>query len=250
MACSNGGPRWARGAVLIFTTLAMLWPLGAATSAAPVAATHSSGFLSICKQESGTGLEGIVFNFAVGRQVYSAPVGACSASFRVPTGRVTITELARTGSQLVGVSAVPAGRLAQRDLAHRTATVNVIGGDVSHETVVTFTNQIQPGHGFLKICKIAGARIAVGTSFTFSVGGETTSVTAGPAADGGYCVLVDSFPNGQLTVTERAASGVHVASITVEPTQRLVLRDVKTRTATVSIQSGITTVTYTNERNA
>jgi hypothetical protein len=233
----------------MFTTCALLSLCATAASAARASAPHPSGYMSICKQQSGTGLEGAVFNFKVGRAVYSAPVGGCSAAFPVQTGHVTVTELPRSGSQLVGVSTVPADRLVKRDVPHRSAIVNVVAGDVSHETIVTFTNRIDPNTGFLKICKIAGTGVAVGRPFTFTAGGERTNVTAGPRSEGGYCVLVGAFRKGRVTVTERPSAGTHVESIGVQPMQRQVAKNKDRRTVTVSIRPGVTVVvTYTNAR--
>src|SRR5690348_1320948 len=82
---------------VLFSLVAAITLTARGTTAVGAGAT---GYVSICKQESGTGLEGIVFNFSVAQRTYSAPVGACSPAFAVSAGRVTVTELARSGSQL------------------------------------------------------------------------------------------------------------------------------------------------------
>src|SRR4051794_18272267 len=76
MAYGNGEPRWARGTVVMLTTCALLSFGAKAADAARTHAAHARGYLSICEQESGTGLEGMVFNFNVAGRIYSAPVGA------------------------------------------------------------------------------------------------------------------------------------------------------------------------------
>lgn len=95
--------------------------------------------------------------------------------------------------------------------------MSVVSGDVPYETLATFTNQANGGQGTagqLKICKIAGPGVAVGTNFNFTATSTSSSVSqtyavpAGPAADGGYCV-VDSttFPTG---ATVRVAENLNL----------------------------------------
>jgi hypothetical protein len=101
--------------------------------------------------------------------------------------------------------------------------------------VVTFNNfNFQPSA--LKICKIAGAGVAVGTPFTFNVTGstqggilqannQTVTVLAGPASQGGFCTIVgggfqgtvaggfSSFDVGSnITITETQTAGFVVAT--------------------------------------
>jgi hypothetical protein len=103
------------------------------------------------------------------------------------------------------------------------ATVRVIEGSAALETVVDFFNRSNPG--VVKVCKIAGPGIPIGTLFRFSVFGPfgTTGFTqqqgtittqnspqfattnpvsrivdvqAGPADTGGYCALVPGLGAG------------------------------------------------------
>jgi hypothetical protein len=101
--------------------------------------------------------------------------------------------------------------------------------------VVTFNNfNFQPSA--LKICKIAGVGVSVGTPFTFTVTGstqggilatttQTVTVLAGPASQGGFCVPVSgpftgtviggfgSFDVGSnITITETQTAGFAVAT--------------------------------------
>jgi hypothetical protein len=103
--------------------------------------------------------------------------------------------------------------------------------------VATFTNFVFTPAA-LKICKVAGAGVAVGTPFTFTVTGDTqggilaantqtVSVQAGPASQGGFCTLVNgpfagtvaggfgSFDIGSnITITETGVTGFTTTSIT------------------------------------
>ncbi len=101
----------------------------------------------------------------------------------------------------------------------------------------------------LKICKVAGLGITVGTPFTFTAGGNTITVPAG-AAPGGNCVEVKDpklMPGSNVTVTETIPSGDTVSSIVVNPTSGLVgTPDLGAGTVTVRLDNGATEVTYTN----
>lgn len=74
--------------------------------------------------------------------------------------------------------------------------------------------------GVLKICKVAGFGIAVGTPFTFKYatvsGSGTVTVPAGPAP-GGYCEIAATSVAGAYTVGEAIPAGDTVRSITPVP---------------------------------
>jgi uncharacterized repeat protein (TIGR01451 family) len=204
----------------------------------------SKGYLEICKAASGTGVTGN-FQFKVEGKTYTVPVGACSAVIQVTAGNVTVTEVARAGSQLVSVTTSPAARLVSVSLATRSAVVKVVKGNVSTQTIVTFTNKNVPGKGQLKVCAAAGSGIATGTNIMFQVGSQMVMVPAGPTP-GGYCVVVGTFALGsQVTITETIPAGAHVTAITAAPAARLVSKNLATGTAVVTIGSGVTDVTFT-----
>jgi len=108
------------------------------------------------------------------------------------------------------------------DLQTRYVTVLLVppttAGDASSQTIVTFTNYKAPP-GQLKVCKIAGAGVAVNTPFTFMVdAGTGFPVEAGPLDQGGYCAVVPGkFQVGTPeTVTETVPAGYAAPSITVD----------------------------------
>jgi hypothetical protein len=106
-------------------------------------------------------------------------------------------------------------------------------------------NCVNP-NGLLKICKVAGPGIAVGTPFTFTAGSSPVTVPAGPAP-GGTCALGPSLAVGtNATVIETIPSGDAVSNITVAPPGQSVSTNLATGTATVTIGSGVTEVTYTD----
>jgi hypothetical protein len=103
--------------------------------------------------------------------------------------------------------------------------------------------------GLLKVCKVAGPGIAVGTPFTFTAGSNTFTVPAGPAP-GGTCAVGPSFPVGSvITVAETIPAGDIVSNITVAPPSQLVgTPNLAYGSVGVTIGSGVTEVTYVNKK--
>jgi hypothetical protein len=104
--------------------------------------------------------------------------------------------------------------------------------------------------GLLKVCKVAGTGITVGAPFTFNAGGSNTlTVPAGPAP-GGTCMIGPSFPVGtNVTVTETIPAGDTVSNIAVAPPTQLVgTPNLAGGSVNVLIGSGVTEVTFTDNR--
>ena len=101
-----------------------------------------AGLIEICKDDSPAGsLNGLAtFDIAGQPGTVAVPVGACSSAIQLPNGFATITELAQPGTTLLGVSAFPSDRLISFDATTATAVVLIVAGDISTETVITFTN--------------------------------------------------------------------------------------------------------------
>jgi hypothetical protein len=208
-----------------------------------------TGYIEICKQESGTGLEDVLFTFTVQGKSVQVPVGACSAAIKVNAGNVTVTEVGKPGAQFVSAATIPADRLLQVNPQSASVVIKVVPGNVSTQTIVTFTNKLKPGSGYVKICKVAGAGVAVGTKFNFSVdGGATVAVPAGPGA--GYCVIAGQFSFGNHTIVEASSTTTHVTAISVAPAGRTVSTSTSGRSAKVTVGGGVTEVTFTNAANA
>jgi hypothetical protein len=106
--------------------------------------------------------------------------------------------------------------------------------------------------GILKVCKVAGTGITVGTPFNFTVSTSTShgvlTVPAGPAP-GGTCMVGPGYPVGtQVGVTETVPGGDTVSSITVAPPSQLVNTNLPGGSVTVAIGSGVTEATFTDNR--
>ncbi|MGA2740868.1 MAG: hypothetical protein ABSG65_25950 [Bryobacteraceae bacterium] len=198
-----------------------------------------AGYIEVCKSSSATNPvpSSGIYNFTVTGSAFNCstnplvvPVGQCSGPIAVTAPTAAITELPVPG---VGVSAItatgyspppnslPENLMESYDLQTRNATVLLTppstAGDTSTETLVTFTNYEAPP-GQLKVCKIAGAGVAVDTPFTFTVNaGAAFAVEAGPLGQGGYCALVPgTFQVGTSeTVTETVPGGYAAPAITV-----------------------------------
>ena len=216
-----------------------------------------TGYVEICKMscltDPVTGYFAFTaMNSGVSVGPLSIPVGACSGPIPIPNGTVTIHEAQQLGIEVTNITAYNYDYLGNQinallsfNLPFQTGNVDVVSGDVSTETVAGFTN-CASGPGELKICKVAGQGVQVGTLFSFTASGDPTvyQVPAGPAPYG-YCVVGKSYPVGTpVTVTETGPPGYVVSNITVAPPDR---GGHQTSNSVVAIiDSGTTEVTFTN----
>ena len=197
---------------------------------------YNDGYLEICKQgNTQYPPPNQVYDFTATASMFSSgtvqvPLGSCSGPLHVPSGDLTVSETPVTGVLVSDVEAYSYNQLGQyvNQLMTWTepelsAVVGVDKGDVSLETLATFTNYAaSPGQ--LKICKVAGQNVAVGTPFSFTVTGpqgyrQSYTIDAGPEDQGGYCQLADTFAaNTPVTVTENLAQGspYQVSNMTVD----------------------------------
>ncbi len=206
-----------------------------------------NGFVQVCKVAGAGVTVGANFTFNVaGTPVTvaagAAPLGTCATPISVPVGTAVVTETLPMGTSLAGVSTLPSpGLLVSSNLGAGTATVTVVSGG---QTIVTFIDTIIPvipTNGTVQVCKVAGAGVAVGTSFTFNVGGTPVTVAAG-SAPGGACATPVSQPAGNVVVTETIPGGTLVAGVSTLPVGLLVSSNLAAGTATVSVSAGGQTI--------
>jgi len=107
-----------------------------------LAGSAQAGFIEICKDTSPAGSLSGLSTFAIAGQTGTVAVlvGACSPALQLPDGFATITELPQSGTTLLSVFTFPNDRLISFDPITRSAVVLITPGDISTETVITFTN--------------------------------------------------------------------------------------------------------------
>ncbi len=215
------------------------------TAALPV---PPNGFVQICKI-AGVGVPvGTNFSFNVAGTPVTvpaglAPSGSCGAPVSAPVGAAVITEAIPVGTMLAGVSTLPnTGLLISSNLGAGTATVTVLAGG---QTIVTFIDAaipIVPTNGFVQVCKVAGAGVAVGTNFAFNVAGTPVTVPAG-AAPGGTCAAPVTAPAGTVVITETIPAATLLAGVSTLPnTGLLISSNLGAGTATVTVLAGGQTI--------
>ena len=167
----------------------------------------ATGYLEICKRVLGKADSPSPYRFDFDGTKVDVAAGTCSPPMLTSVGTKTITEAPRPGSKLQVCSTEPAGALLSCNKAARKAKVVVAAGDVSKETMVTFTNGRRTRPGYLNICKVAGLHTAIGQHFPMLVRRpdgttEVVFVNAGPAPNG-TCVKVGPFALGEsVTVAD------------------------------------------------
>ena len=201
------------------------------------------GSLQICKV-AGAGVSiGSNFTFNVGGTLVSipagpAPNGNCSQSLQFPVGTfVMVAENASIGTVVSAITVVPVANQGVVSLPGGMVVVTIGTG----ATNVVFTN-IAGGFGLLKVCKIAGAGVAVGTNFSFvRPGGASFTVPAG------YCVSQGLAPIGTvITVSELFSATTVASAISVLPAAQQGVVDLANRTVTATIGVGVTEIYFTN----
>ena len=113
-----------------------------AMACAWLSSSAHAGYIEICKDDTPVGSLSGLFSFTIAGQsgTFSTPVGACTPDFELPDGLATITELPAADATFVSVSTFPDDRLISFDAETETAVVLIADGDISTETVVTFTD--------------------------------------------------------------------------------------------------------------
>ena len=111
-------------------------------SAICLAISAQAGFIEICKDSLPIGSLSGLSSFTVAGQagIVTVPLGACSPAITLPDGSASITEILLPGSVLLSAATFPTERLLSFDLATATAVVQIVPGDISTQTVLTFTN--------------------------------------------------------------------------------------------------------------
>ncbi len=223
----------------------------------------NNGHIEICKLSDPSHPVTGTFDFTASAPFFNSgdikvPVGYCSGPVEVPAanphGVVTVNETPVLGDLVSNVTAYSydqygfyVNELKSWTLPELHADVYVVPGDVDLETVATFTNYAAPP-GQLKVCKIAGKDVPIGTLFDFYITppglwGFKVTIPAGPADQGGYCqVVLTGQVNTPILVSE--SSGSYQVNITVDPADRG--GNYTPNSVIVTLGDGITEATFTN----
>ncbi len=213
------------------------------------------GFLEICKAASDQWVHGN-FSFSVTDAAgtsygpFLVTVGQCSSPIQLSSGPATITEAASFPYFLGNVSTQPADRLISTNLTNQTATVNIVAGDSSNETLATFTNDTQQAQ--VKVCKTlsSNSNDLTGTAFTFNYSSDigirgSLSIVAAPPGQGACKLISQSFPLGShVSITENGTPNVQLTGVSVSPSSAD--NGSTSTTANLTVQSGIVTATFNN----
>lgn len=131
------------------------------------------------------------------------------------------------------------------DVDLMSGTVKLTSGD---RRIVTYTNERV---ATLKLCKVAGKGVSVGTTFEFDINGtQQTTLTAGPAPGGFFQIVDGDFVSGdEVTVTELAGSQFILEDILVAPEAGLTDVSLEDKRRTVTLSPGVTEMTFVNQAN-
>jgi hypothetical protein len=114
-------------------------PKATRTPGSPTATPRPpSGRLQICKTDIPDVSVNFTFTFA--GKTRTIPDGTCTSLITVLAGSLTITEQPKAGYLLTDVYTIPDGRLISENLAAGQATVTIVQGNASTQTIVIFTN--------------------------------------------------------------------------------------------------------------
>jgi hypothetical protein len=99
-----------------------------------------------------------------------------------------------------------------------------------------------PPTGSISVCQTTNGYLPSGDIVHYTVGTEDVDVPAGSCT-----TAAGTFPSGSsVTVVQNIPSGLAVTGITVDPVGSITSEDLSTGSATVTVGTGTTTLTYTD----
>ncbi|HZT91284.1 MAG TPA: hypothetical protein VFA05_04515 [Gaiellaceae bacterium] len=226
----------------------------------------STGYIEVCKNWSGPTPSSLgnastnptlTFNYTItdsnmGSYSATVPAGGCSEPIQVAAGDVSVTEASAPWYSVSAITVQDAnGSITSVPNPTNTVTVTVAPGDISMETLVTYTNQLNTG--YVEICKNAqaGSMLATGQSFNFTVtgaGGYAQNLSVAVGA----CSMPFLVPAGTVSVTEEDTA-TYVTDISTSPSSALLDSNLGNAWASVAVAAGgtdqETLVTYTNSQS-
>ena len=211
----------------------------------------SAGTIEICKSAN-NGMLGKSFSFtwadsAGHTGAVSVLGGGCSAPESVAGGNVAVLEAQGGTTAVKAIRVSPKARLVSDNLATGSVVAKAPAGGT--ETVITYVNYVPQAQ--LKVCKQAASDSTqlIGQPFSFTINGGTAfTVYAGPFGSPNCSALTTYASGTNVTVAElQPAAHVSVNSITVTPPATNVVTNLSARTVSLTVNSGVQVVTYTNQ---
>jgi hypothetical protein len=157
-------------------------------------------------------------------------------------------------TNFANATTIPSSPIAPTDWVVGLNTIHFLvhdGGEVTgidYSLAITIPS-VDESCAVLKVCKVAGFGVAVGTPYTFGYklpnGSGKVTVPAGPAP-GGYCTVVGTPTPGSFTLSESIPDGDSVVSIGSVPSKGG-KGDLAAGTFTGTLEPGVTEVTFTDE---
>ena len=161
-----------------------------APNCTPTPTPTPKGRLQICKEADGAGVNGY-FSFNFANRSKTVPVGACSALITVDAGMLTISEVAQAGIKVSDVYTIPANRLISKNLNAGSATVTIVQGNASSQTIVVFRNRVETQ-------TVTPTRTPTG-GFTPATPTPTGTITPATPTPTGTITPPTSTPTGTIT---------------------------------------------------
>src|SRR5215207_5659437 len=175
-----------------------------APNCTPTPTPIPTGRLQICKEADGDGVTGY-FTFKFETRSRSVPVGACAGLISVNAGRLTISETKQAGYELTDVYTIPSNRLISKNLNGGSATVTIVEGTASSQTIVVFRNRAITSNATITPSQTPTPTGSL-TATPTSTGSVTPTFT--PTSTG---IVTPSFtptPTGSLTATPTSTGSV------------------------------------------
>ncbi len=217
-----------------------------------------TGYLEICKETSGTGLENNLFRFKIAGLTVQVLPGQCTSPIAIEAGQYVVEELidgnTQTGGTFNGgflmtgvrtLEQTSPSALAGFDLRRRTATVNISAGGIQNGAIIIFTNTFA-AKVYVEICNRAveangASEIA---SYTIDSLPDTFSVASG-ACSAPILVHIQSTPEttqatGTVRVTQISRANTTLESASTIPADRF---------NSLTLGSGIKNITNVNCAN-
>lgn len=122
-------------------TAAFLILMPASSFISPGQTGRKTGYIEVCLETLADRAVQGRYGFTLGADatVYEAQAGYCTFPIESAAGEVEVHALPETGTTVTAIATQPANRLIRFDLRKEKATIRIVAGDISTQSVVVFT---------------------------------------------------------------------------------------------------------------